>query len=51
MLRPLKKALFVEAFGADTKLNAKLLNILDSAVGVVAYTHLVNHLKDRTLYD
>jgi len=51
MLRPLKKALFVEAFGADTELNAKLLNILASVVGVVVYTHLVNHLKrHRLLY-
>ena len=49
MLRPLKKGMFIEAFGADTELYAKLLNIVLSIVAVVAYTHLVNHLKRHKL--
>ena len=51
MLRPLKKGMFLEAFGADTELYAKLLNIVISIAAVVAYTYLVNHLKrHRLLY-
>ena len=45
MLRPLKKGMFIEAFGADVELYAKLLNIVVSAVGVVAFTFLVNRLQ------
>ncbi len=51
MLRPLKKGMFLEAFGANMELYAKLLNIVLSAVGVVVFTYLVNHLKrHKTIY-
>ena len=49
MLRPLKKGMFLEAFGADAELNAKLLNIVLSIIAVVVYTYLVNHLKRHKL--
>jgi ATP:ADP antiporter, AAA family len=49
MLRPLKKGMFIEAFGADTELYAKLLNMVISIFAVVVYTHLVNHLKRNKL--
>src|SRR5688500_3175223 len=49
MLRPLKKGMFLEAFGADTELYAKLLNMVISIFAVVAYTTLVNHLKRHVL--
>jgi ATP:ADP antiporter, AAA family len=49
MLRPLKKGMFIEAFGADTELYAKLLNIVLSIAAVVVYTHLVNHMKRHKL--
>ena len=45
MLRPLKKGMFLEAFGADQELYAKLLNIVLSIAGVVVFTYLVNHVK------
>lgn len=45
MLRPLKKGMFLEAFGANMELYAKLLNIVLSIAGVVVFTYLVNHLK------
>lgn len=51
ILRPLKKGLFVGALGADVELHAKLLNILISAAGVVAFTYLANKLqRQRLLY-
>jgi AAA family ATP:ADP antiporter len=49
MLRPLKKGMFVESFGADLELYAKLLNIVLSIIAVVVYTYLVNHLKRHKL--
>ncbi len=45
MLRPLKKGMFIEAFGAKKELYAKLLNIALSIVGVIVFTYLVNHMK------
>ena len=45
MLRPLKKGMFLEAFGARQELYAKLMNIVLSIIGVTAFTYLVNHVK------
>lgn len=49
ILRPLKKGLFVDTLGADTELHAKLLNIVISAAGVIAFTYLANKLQRQKL--
>ncbi len=51
MLKPLKSGLFVEYYGADLELYAKLSNILIAAVAVSAFTFLSNKLqRQRTIY-
>jgi ATP:ADP antiporter, AAA family len=51
MLRPLKKGMFIETFGADRELYAKLFNIVLSILGVIVFTYLVNHVKrHKTIY-
>jgi MFS transporter len=51
ILRPLKKGLFVEYYGADLELYAKLSNILVAAVGVAVFTYLYKKLpRQRLLY-
>lgn len=51
ILKPLKKGLFLEAFGADIELYAKLLNIAAAALGVIAFTFLYNKLpRQRLIY-
>ncbi len=50
-LSPIKKGLFVEEFGADIELYAKLANIVVAALGVVAFTYLYNRLpRQRMIY-
>ncbi len=49
ILKPLKKGLFVEVYGADTELYAKLLNILAAAFAMVVFTYLYNRLSRRGL--
>lgn len=51
ILKPLKKGLFLEAFGADIELYAKLLNIAVAAFGVIVFTFLYNKLpRQRLIY-
>ncbi len=51
MLKPLKNGLFVERFGADVELYAKLLNIVVAAAGVAVFTYLYNRLpRQRLIY-
>jgi len=51
ILRPLKKALFVDMYGADVELYAKLLNIVVAGLGVVVFTLLYNKLqRQRVIY-
>ncbi|MEE8586549.1 MAG: Npt1/Npt2 family nucleotide transporter [Acidobacteriota bacterium] len=49
ILKPLKKGLFVEVYGAETELYAKLLNILTATVAMVVFTYLYNRLSRRGL--
>ncbi|MBI1940072.1 MAG: MFS transporter [Acidobacteria bacterium] len=51
MLRPLKKGLFLEHYGAKLELYAKLANILVAGLGVAAFTYLYNKLpRQRLIY-
>ncbi len=51
ILKPLKKGLFLEAYGADIELYAKLLNVAVAAFGVIAFTFLYNKLpRQRLIY-
>ena len=45
LLRPLAKGLFVESYGADVELFAKLGNILIAALAVAVFTFLYNKLQ------
>lgn len=50
-LKSQKKALFVETYGADLELNAKLVNIALAAAAMMAFTYLYNHLpRQRLIY-
>lgn len=49
MLYPLKKGLFVEEYGKDVELYAKLANILVAALGVMVFTFLYNKLRRQQL--
>ena len=49
MLKPLKSGLFVEYYGADIELYAKLSNIFIAALGVTVFTFLYNHLPRHQL--
>jgi len=48
-LYPLKKGLFVEEFGADIELYAKLANIVVAAIGVIVFTSLYNRLSRQRM--
>jgi len=51
MLYPLKKGLFIEHYGADLELYAKLANILVAALGVIVFTLLYNKMpRQRVIY-
>lgn len=51
ILKPLKNGLFIELFGADMELYAKLLNIVVAAAGVVFFTFLFKKLpRQRLMY-
>jgi AAA family ATP:ADP antiporter len=51
LLRPLKKGLFIEQYGAALELYAKLANILVAALAVAAFTFLYNRLsRQRLIY-
>ena len=51
ILRPLKKGLFLEYYGADVELYAKLANILLAGLAVTLFTYLYNRLsRERLLY-
>jgi AAA family ATP:ADP antiporter len=51
LLRPLKKGLFIEHYGAELELYAKLANILVAALAVAAFTFLYNRLsRQRLIY-
>ena len=45
ILKPLKNGLFVERYGANLELYAKLANILIAAAGVAAFGALYNRLN------
>lgn len=49
LLRPLKKGLFIEQYGAALELYAKLANILVAALAVAAFTFLYNRLTRQKL--
>ena len=49
ILKPLKNGLFVESYGADIELYAKLANIGAAALAVVAFSYLYNILGRRHL--
>ncbi len=50
-LYPIKRGLFVEEFGADVELYAKLANIVMAALGVIVFTYLYNRLpRQRMIY-
>ena len=50
-LKSQKKALFVETYGADLELYAKLLNIALAAAAMMVFTYLYNHLpRQRLIY-
>lgn len=49
MLRPLKKGLFVEYYGAHVELYAKLGNIVVAALAVMVFTFLFNRVSRRRL--
>lgn len=49
ILKPLKKGLFIEVYGAHTELYAKLGNIGVAALAVVAFTFLYNNLQRQRL--
>ncbi len=44
-----KKGLFVEAYGADIELYAKLANIVVAALGVIAFTYLYNRFSRQRM--
>lgn len=51
ILKPLKNGLFIEHFGADRELYAKLLNIVAAAVAMVVFSWLYNRLpRERLIY-
>lgn len=49
LLKPLKNGLFIENYGADIELYAKLANILVAALGVTLFTMLYDRLSRRHL--
>ena len=49
LLKPLKNGLFIENYGADIELYAKLANILVAALGVILFSALYNRLNRRHL--
>lgn len=49
ILKPLKNGLFVENYGADVELYAKLANILVAAAGVAVFSFLYNRLPRQQL--
>lgn len=51
ILKPLKNGLFVQTYGADVELYAKLLNILMAMAGVTVFTFLYNRFeRGKMLY-
>jgi len=51
MVRPLKKGLLIERYGAHLELYAKLANILVAGLGVAVFTYLYNKLpRQRLIY-
>ena len=51
ILKPLRNGLFIELFGADMELYAKLLNIVVAAAGVIFFTFLFKKLpRQRLVY-
>lgn len=51
ILKPLKNGLFIEHFGANVELYAKLLNIVAAACAVVAFSWLYDRLpRQRVVY-
>lgn len=49
IMKPLKNGLFVQVYGADVELYAKLANILVAALGVAAFSYLYNRFERRKL--
>jgi AAA family ATP:ADP antiporter len=51
LVKPLKNGLFIQHYGADIELYAKLLNIAVAAAGVALFTYLYNRLpRHRLIY-
>ena len=51
IVKPLKKGLFLEYYGADMELYSKLANILIAGLGAMFFTYLYNRLpRQRILY-
>jgi AAA family ATP:ADP antiporter len=49
LLKPLKNGLFIENYGAELELYAKLANILMAVAGVTVFTYLYNRMQRQRL--